>query len=81
MMRTRDFTDGTSNTFAMLEVKAWKRLADLCQNVHRARPDALFVVFSLPFDNHRLCVLDQEQVSDTYSFPTIESELVQRQQL
>lgn len=64
-----------------LEVKAWKRLADLCENVHRARPDALFVVFSLPFDNHRLCVLDQEQVSDTYSFPTIESELVQRQQL
>ncbi len=64
-----------------LEVKAWKRLAELCNAVHEARPDALFVVFSLPFNNHRLCVLDQEQISDTYSFPTVQSELIQRQQL
>ena len=32
-------------------------------------------------DNHRLCALDQEQVSDTHEFPTIQSELIQRRQL
>lgn len=64
-----------------LEVKAWKRLAQMCRETHQAREDLLFVVFSIPLDNHRLCVLDQEQISDTYSFPTIQSELIQRQQL
>lgn len=64
-----------------LEAVATQRLADLCRKVHEARPDSLFVVFSLPFDNHRLCVVDQEQISDTYSYPTIKSELIQRQQL
>lgn len=64
-----------------LEVKAWKRLAELCAAAHEARRDLMFVAFSLPFDNHRLCALDQEQISDTYSFPTIQSELIQRQQL
>ena len=64
-----------------LEVKAWKRLADMCTAAHEARPDLMFVVFSIPFDNHRLRVLDQEQISDTYSFPTLQSELIQRQQL
>lgn len=64
-----------------LEVKAWKRLAQMCEETHQARPDLLFVVFSIPFDNHRLCVLDQEQISDTYSYPTVQSELIQRQQL
>lgn len=64
-----------------LKVKAWKRLAELCGAAHEAREELLFVVFSLPFDNHRLCALDQEQISDTYSYPTIQSELIQRQQL
>jgi hypothetical protein len=64
-----------------LEVKAWKRLAELCEAAHEARPDLLFVCFSLPFDNHRLHWLDQEQISDTYSYPTVQSELIQRQQL
>lgn len=64
-----------------LEVKAWKRLAAMCDAAHQARPDLLFVVFSIPFDNHRLCALDQEQISDTYSYETIQSELIQRQQL
>ncbi len=64
-----------------LEVKAWKRLAELCDAAHEARPDLLLVCFSLPFDNHRLHWLDQEQISDTYSYPTVQSELIQRQQL
>jgi hypothetical protein len=64
-----------------LRVKAWKRLAEACTAAHEARPDLMFVVFSLPFDNHRLNVLDQEQISDTYSYPTVQSELIQRQQL
>ena len=64
-----------------LEVKAWKRLYEICNAAHEARPDLLFVVFSIPFNNHRLCVMDQEQVSDTYSYPTVQSELIQRQQL
>lgn len=64
-----------------LEVRAWKRLAELCDAAHEARPDLIFVCFSIPFDNHRLHWLDQEQISDTYSFPTVQSELIQRQQL
>ena len=64
-----------------LEVRGWKRLAELCDAAREARPDVMFVCFSLPFDNHRLHWLDQEQVSDTYSFPTVQSELIQRQQL
>ncbi|MCX8053732.1 MAG: alpha-galactosidase [Armatimonadetes bacterium] len=64
-----------------LEVKAWKRLAELCDAAHEARPDLIFVCFSLPLDNHRLHWLDQEQISDTYKFPTVQSELIQRQQL
>ncbi len=64
-----------------LEVRAWKRLAELCDAAHAARPDLMFVCFSIPFDNHRLHWLDQEQVSDTYSYPTVQSELIQRQQL
>jgi hypothetical protein len=64
-----------------LEVRAWKRLAELCDAAHEARPDLLFVCFSIPFDNHRLHWLDQEQVEDTYSFPTVQAELIQRQQL
>ncbi|MDH7601627.1 MAG: alpha-galactosidase [Armatimonadota bacterium] len=64
-----------------LEVKAWKKLAELCDATHKARPDLLFVCFSLPFDNHRLHWLDQEQISDTYSYPTVQAELIQRQQL
>lgn len=64
-----------------LEVNAWKRLAELCDAAHETRPDLLFVCFSIPFDNHRLHWLDQEQISDTYSYPTVQSELIQRQQL
>ena len=64
-----------------LEIKAWKRLAEMCNEVHEAREDLIVIVFSLPFNNHRLNVVDQEQVSDTYSFPTVQSELIQRQQL
>lgn len=64
-----------------LEVKAWKRMAEMCRAAHEARPDLMFVVFSIPFDNHRLNVLDQEQISDTYSYETVQSELIQRQQL
>jgi len=64
-----------------LEVRAWKRLAELCDAAHEARPDLMFVCFSIPFDNHRLHWLDQEQISDTYSFPTVQAELIQRQQL
>ena len=64
-----------------LEIKAWKRLYEICTAAHESREDLMFVVFSIPFDNHRLCVLDQEQISDTYSYPTVQSELIQRQQL
>ena len=64
-----------------LDVKAWKRLAEICRAAHDARPDLMLVVFSIPFDNHRLCVIDQEQISDTYSYPTVQSELIQRQQI
>ena len=64
-----------------LEVNAWKRLAELCETAHEARKDLIVINFSLPFNNHRLCAVDCEQVSDTYSFPTIQSELIQRQQI
>ncbi|MBI2844549.1 MAG: alpha-galactosidase [Armatimonadetes bacterium] len=64
-----------------LEVRALKRLAELVNQVHEARPDALVIGFNLPYDNHRLSSLDQEQVSDTYKFPTVKSELIQRQQM
>ncbi len=64
-----------------LKVKGWKMLANLCEEAHAMRPDLLFIVFSLPFDNHRLRYLDQEQISDTYHFPTVQVELIQRQQL
>lgn len=63
------------------EVRATKRLAELADAVHEARPDALIVGFNLPFDNHRLACLDREQVSDTSEFPTVKSELIQRQQI
>lgn len=64
-----------------LEASALKRLAALCEKMHSLRPELMIVAFSLPFDNHRLCALDQEQISDTHSFPTVQSELIQRQQL
>ena len=64
-----------------LEVKAWKRLDELCKAAHEARPDLLFVCFSLPYNNHRLNAMDQEQISDTYSYPTVQAELIQRQQM
>ncbi len=63
------------------EVRAMLRLAELAQSVHEARPDAIIAAFSLPADNHRLGVLDQQQVSDTYAFPTGQAELLQRQQM
>lgn len=64
-----------------LEVKGRERLAELCAAAHQAREDLLVVAFSLPPDNHRLRAVDQEHVSDTYSFPTVKAELIQRQQL
>lgn len=64
-----------------LQAKAWRRLAEICDAAHAARPDLLIACFSLPFDNHRLAWVDQEQVSDTYSFPIVQSELIQRQQI
>jgi hypothetical protein len=64
-----------------IKVKAWKRLAEICDSAHAAREDLIIAGFSLPFDNHRLNALDQEQVSDTFEFPTIKSELIHRQQL
>lgn len=64
-----------------MEVRATERLASLASAVHEARPDALIVGFNLPFDNHRLCALDKEQVSDTHEFATGKSELIQRQQI
>jgi hypothetical protein len=63
-----------------LEVKATKRLMELAEAVHEANPETMFVNFSLPFNNHRLSVLDQEQVSDTHYLPIGKSELSQRQQ-
>lgn len=64
-----------------LEVKASKRLEELAKVVHEVRSNAMIVGFNLPFDNHRLRALDAEQVSDTHSFPTGRSELIQRQQI
>jgi len=64
-----------------LDIKAIKKLAEICQAAHAAREDLIISAFSLPPDNHRLCALDQEQVSDTHEFPTIQSELIQRRQL
>ncbi|MCL5105596.1 MAG: hypothetical protein M1133_15995 [Armatimonadetes bacterium] len=64
-----------------LEVNALKRLADICKAAHEAREDLIIAAFSLPFDNHRLRALDQEQISDTHAFPTGRAELIQRQQL
>jgi hypothetical protein len=64
-----------------LEIKARKRLADICNQAHKARPDLVISAFSLPVDNHKLCALDQEQIADTHSFPTVQSELIQRQQI
>ncbi|MEN6520752.1 MAG: hypothetical protein ABFD46_06320 [Armatimonadota bacterium] len=64
-----------------LEVRATKRLVELTAAVREARSDAMVTAFSLPFDNHRLSALDRQQVSDTHSFPTGKSELIQRQQI
>ncbi|MCE5199849.1 MAG: hypothetical protein ABFD54_07340 [Armatimonadota bacterium] len=64
-----------------LRIKAWKRLAEICREAHEAREDLVISAFSLPLNNHRLCALDQEQISDTHKFPTIQAELIQRQQL
>ncbi|MEN6416158.1 MAG: alpha-galactosidase [Armatimonadota bacterium] len=64
-----------------LEVKARKRLAEMCRQAHEARPDLIIAAFSPPVDNHRLCALDQEQAADTHRFPTIQAELIQRQQM
>lgn len=64
-----------------LKVKAIHRLAELCDIVHTGRQGAMLINFSLPMNNHRLSVIDQEQISDTYSYPTIEAELIHRQQL
>jgi len=64
-----------------LDIKAIKKLAEICEAAHEAREDLIISAFSLPPDNHRLCALDQEQISDTHEFPTIQAELIQRQQL
>lgn len=64
-----------------LRVKASKRLAALCDSAHASREELIISAFNLPFNNHRLCVIDQEQVSDTSEFETGISELVHRQQL
>lgn len=64
-----------------LKVTALKRLAGLCREAREMREDLMIIGFNLPFSNHRLCALDQEQVSDTHSFPVLQSELIQRQQL
>lgn len=63
------------------EALATKRLAEIADAVHDARPNAVITGFNLPFDNHRLSVIDREQVSDTHEFPTVQSELIQRQQV
>jgi len=67
--------------FEELEVKATKRLAEICDAAHEARPDLIVAAFSLPLDNHRLRALDAQPISDTHSFPTVQSELIQRQQI
>ncbi|MCE5321920.1 alpha-galactosidase [bacterium] len=64
-----------------LEIKARKRLAAICGEAHQARADLVISAFNLPVDNHRLCALDQEQIADTSSFPTLHSELIGRQQI
>lgn len=64
-----------------LEINALRRLASICDAAHEAREGLIISAFSLPMDNHRLCALDQEQVSDTHEFPIVQSELIQRQQL
>jgi len=64
-----------------LEVMATKRLTEICRAAHDARPDLIIAAFSLPISNHRLCALDAQCVSDTHSFPTGQSELIQRQQI
>lgn len=64
-----------------LEVLATKRLVDLVKEVRETRPDVINTGFNLPFDNHRLCAFDREQVSDTYAYPMPQSELIQRQQI
>ena len=64
-----------------LKVRATDRLVGLCDAVHQTKDSAMLVNFSLPMDNHRLSAIDQEQVSDTYSFPTLEVEVIHRQQL
>ena len=67
--------------FEELSVAATRRLADICEAAHEARPDLIIAAFSLPFDNHRLCALDAQVISDTHTFRTGQSELIQRQQL
>lgn len=64
-----------------LAVRATERLAEICQAAHEARPDLIVAAFSLPFDNHRLCALDAQAISDTHSYPTGQAELIQRQQV
>ncbi len=64
-----------------LQIKATRRLADICAAAHDARPDLILFAFSLPFDNHRLCALDAQTIADTHTFPTVQSELIQRQQM
>jgi len=64
-----------------LEVRATRALAEICDAAHEARPDLIIAAFSLPFDNHRLRSLDCQAISDTHSFPTIQAELICRQQL
>jgi len=64
-----------------LEVKAARRLAEICDAAHDARPDLIIAAFSLPLDNHRLRALDAQPISDTHCFPTVRSELIQRQQI
>ena len=64
-----------------LEVKATRRLAEICDAAHDARPDLIIAAFSLPFDNHRLRALDCQPISDTHSFPTVQAELIGRQQI
>ncbi len=64
-----------------LEVKATRRLAEICDAAHDARGDLIIAAFSLPFDNHRMRALDCQAISDTHQFPTVQSELIWRQQL
>lgn len=63
-----------------LEVRAIDRLNELTWKLRIARPDLIIAIFSPPFDNHLLGVIDQQQVSDTYAFPLGQAELIQRQQ-